>query len=587
VYELLDALMNDLGWIEIEQALARFLDGEPEPSDGEVLAAALRLDKGFEREIVLMLMVSDFLRQNALPDEGAFIRSLHSRLASEVDSSDFMRKLSRRLNNEEPAVKFVRPARRVVFGLVTVAVVVILMSGAALLGYRSRGTNPRWLRNSSAASDAEQFDPVTSPDTPGLKKAVAALTRVVDAHWSRADVTHNEGSALPPGHMQLVSGLIQVEFLSGASVIMEGPCDVELLSAYKAICHRGKLRAHVPPHARGFTIVAPGVNAVDLGTEFAMAVGEHKEGQIHVVEGEVELHSLGNQAAAVDMKTLKAGQGIDFGVDGVFRDIAADARDFVDYSRLVRLQHAQHLRRHELWLAHSRTLRADPATVLYYSFESSNTWDRTLRNVADRGDRSLDGSIVGCLWCPGRWQGKTALEFKRTSDRVRINVPGRFDQLSMATWVRIEGLNNWYSSLMLTDDWDPGEAHWQLTSTAQIVLGVHRTNQGHHNVDYGSSPILGPSYLGQWVHIATVYDKERMTVAHYLNGNRVYEERLHFPVTLGIGPATVGNWSQTRLSDDVPRIRSLNGRMDEFVILRRVLTAAEIKEMYDVGKPSS
>ena len=38
------------------------------------------------------------------------------------------------------------------------------------------------------------------------------------------------------------------------------------------------------------------------------------------------------------------------------------------------------------------------------------------------------------------------------SDRVRIEVPGEFPQLTLAAWVRIEGVNNWLSSLMLTDD---------------------------------------------------------------------------------------------------------------------------------------
>ncbi len=274
-------------------------------------------------------------------------------------------------------------------------------------------------------------------------------------------------------------------------------------------------------------------------------------------------------------------------MNGVFREIAADVTNFVDYSRLLHLEDAHHQRRHERWLAHSRALRADPATVLYYSFEDNNTWERTLRNVAGRGDRSLDGSVVGCLWCRGRWQGKTALEFKRISDRVRINVPGWFDQLSMATWVRIEGLDNRLSSLVLTDDWDPAEVHWQLGSTGEIVFGVHSADDGQRNVDYVSPPVLGPRDLGQWVHIATVYDKGRNRITHYLNGSSVFEERLDYPIAVQIGAATIGNWSQTRSSDHIPRIRSLNARIDEFVILRRVLTSGEIKEMYEVGKPSS
>ncbi len=579
--------MNDRERIAIEQALARFLDGEPEPSDGEVLATALKDDPAFEREVVLMLMVDDLLRQHAVPHERAFVESLEMRLASEADDRAFLRRLRRRLDDEGAAVRPIRPWRRPVFWLAALA---IALFWAVLLGSHWWGANPRRAPKSAPVPHAAEVDLVTTPGTTGLKEAVAVLTRVVDAHWNEADVSYDEGSALAPGRLRLASGLVQIEFISGASVIIEGPSDFELLSPYKAICRRGKLRAHVPPHARGFTIAAPGVNAIDLGTEFAMSVDEQGRGQVHVVEGEVELQAVGGPAAAA-AQSLKAGRGADFGRDGVFREIAADPTDFVDYSRLVRLEDAHHRRRQELWLAHSRALRADPATVVYYSFEVGNTWERTLRNVAARGDSSLDGSIVGCLWCPGRWPGKTALEFKRTSDRVRINVPGRFDQLSMAAWVRIEGLNHWYSSLMLTDDFDPGEAHWQLTASGQIVLGVAAADEGQRNVDYDSRPLLGPSYLGQWVHIATVYDKPRNRVSHYLNGTCVFERRLQYPITLRIGAATIGNWNWNPTAmpamPDSSTIRSLNGRIDEFVILCRVLTGAEIKEMYEEGKPSS
>jgi len=225
--------------------------------------------------------------------------------------------------------------------------------------------------------------------------------------------------------------------------------------------------------------------------------------------------------------------------------------------------------------------------------------------------------VVGCLWCPGRWPGKTALEFKRTSDRVRVNIPGQFDQLSFATWVRIEGLNNWFSSLILSDDWDPGEAHWQLTMHGEIELAVCETIEALHDgesspapnlerqespqdhtvwrakgSDYRTSPILGPSYLGQWVHIATVYDKDHNFVAHYLNGNCVAQKKLRLPIPLRIGSATIGNWALTKqLLDKPPRIlnptRSLNGRIDEFVILQRALSGEEIKQMYELGKPDS
>jgi len=168
---------------------------------------------------------------------------------------------------------------------------------------------------------------------------------------------------------------------------------------------------------------------------------------------------------------------------------------------------------------------------------------------------------------------------------VRINVPGEFDSLSLATWVRMEGLNYWLSALMLTDGWDLGEVHWQITANGELLLGVSlpdtQDGDGHR-----SSPVLGPEDLGRWVHLAVVYDKQTNVIAHYLDGKRVSQGSLRVPTTVRIGPANLGNWNPGPDFQKNSR-RSLNGRIDEFVILRRALTDDEVKQMYEMGKPNS
>jgi hypothetical protein len=574
--------------IEFEQALARFLDDEPEPGDGELLADAMTSDEAFEREVIGMLIVDDLLRQNSLPDDRAFVESLNLRLGAEGERNGFLIRFTQFFNDRVSPVRRGTPFHAV-FGVITAAVVVIFTLSAALLGYYWRGASPRPLENSALVAPKAEIEPELE-FTPGLRtetQAVAILTRMVNVRWDAREVSLNEGSALGRGPLRIAFGLIQIEFLSGASVIIEGPCDLELLSPYKAVCRRGKLRAHVPPHAHGFTIAAPGVDAVDLGTEFAMSIDEQGRGQVHVVEGELELRGAGAQPVLSGVKLLTSGRGAKFGLPGVFQEIVADAANFVDRSQLLRLEQAHQRSRHNRWLAHSRALRDDPATIVYYSFEDDSTWERTLRSVASQGDGSLNGAIVGCLWCPGRWPGKTALEFKRTDDRVRIDIPGQFNQLSLATWVRIEGLNKVSSSLMMTDDWDPAEAHWQLSPDGKIVFGVHAVTLDQRIVYCTSLPVLGPSYFGQWVHIATVYDPEHNVLAHYLNGNLVAQVQPKHAIPAQIGSATIGNWTPTREPYLSYPSRSLNGRIDEFLIMRRALAGDEIKRMYELGKPNS
>ena len=49
-----------------------------------------------------------------------------------------------------------------------------------------------------------------------------------------------------------------------------------------------------------------------------------------------------------------------------------------------------------------------------------------------------------------------------------------------------------------------------------------------------------------------------------------------------IGEADLGNWSDPIWED---AIRTLNGRIDEFAIYGAVLSAEEIAEIYEVGRP--
>ena len=74
---------------DTDAALARFLDGEPEPHDGELLAAAMTDDGGFAREMVRLLMLDELLRQERLPDDRAFLDSLKLRLGVESGDDDF------------------------------------------------------------------------------------------------------------------------------------------------------------------------------------------------------------------------------------------------------------------------------------------------------------------------------------------------------------------------------------------------------------------------------------------------------------------------------------------------------------------
>ena len=151
-------------------------------------------------------------------------------------------------------VKTASPARWLSWRPLAAAAALVLFVGGWVIGSSTR----------KAATLSEKPEAVDD--------GVALLTQVVDANWKG---THQPraGSILSAGRLQLTSGLAQLEFYSGARVILEGPVDLELVSANRAVCHSGRIRAWVPPQARGFQVVSPEFELVDLGTEFGMEVG--------------------------------------------------------------------------------------------------------------------------------------------------------------------------------------------------------------------------------------------------------------------------------------------------------------------------
>ena len=363
-------------------------------------------------------------------------------------------------------------------------------------------------------------------------------------------------------------------------MIVEGPASFELIDPMHAFNHGGKVRAQVPEYARGFTIGSQRMDIVDLGTEFALDVDERGYGEVHVFDGELEVH----QKPGGEIHRVMAGNGVRIS-SGDPEFLPLNQMGFVDAQRVSLLASAEADEHQARWLIYSEELKAHPDVLLYYSFDEKTTWSRKLRNVRKMTADPLHGAIVGCRWSEGRWGGKGSLEFKRAGDRVRIQIPGRHDDLSLMAWVRIDGFDRELNSLMLSDNWAAGGLHWQFTRNGELILGTRGGNQnsGGH---YQSPPVLNQSHLGSWIQLAVSYDSSSGRVGHYVNGKRVWDGSIasHVPIEVPLG--ALGNW-KTDYKQDGINLRNLNGRMDEFVVFSRGLSDTEIQDFYDRGKPHS
>jgi hypothetical protein len=403
---------------------------------------------------------------------------------------------------------------------------------------------------------------------------------MVNVEWANPGEVHYLGAALAPGWLRLKAGVLQVEFFNGAHVVLEGPGELQVVSAKEAFCNSGKLSAEAPPSAHGFRIRTPQMNLVDLGTAFGLAVSGNGT-VVHVFKGEVEL-----QEKSAAKQSLKEGEAASVGSGGTMRHFPASRGEFMSAADLDRFVLADQRLCHENWRTASAQISADRSLIVHFDFESVALLDRTLCNLAANAAVVGDATIVGCSPGQGRWLNKHALEFSGVSSRVLLNVPGEFKSLTLAAWVRVNSLENNYNSLFMCDAFNPGAPHWQILCTGVVRLGVANRDPAAH-AEYDTPVIFTPERLGQWVHLAVVYDAAAKQVTHFVNGEVVKRQRLLFETPLRLGPTQLGNWNRGEYTSDATPIRNFSGRMDEFEFYRRSLSETEIRRLYAAGHVES
>lgn len=153
---------------------------------------------------------------------------------------------------------------------------------------------------------------------------VAVITSLSgDEHGSLA-----VGQSLSAGDLSIKSGRMGLSFAGGAQLVIDGPAQLSLLSPSRARMLGGKAAAHVPEGARGFTIETPGVEVVDLGTEFGVSVSELGVSDVHVFSGEVEARVAGDDSHPGSLVALNTAQGRRFASDGVAEAAMPDPASF-------------------------------------------------------------------------------------------------------------------------------------------------------------------------------------------------------------------------------------------------------------------
>ncbi len=119
---------------------------------------------------------------------------------------------------------------------------------------------------------------------------VAVLVQAENTKWAGSTLPTLPQSRLGPGLLSLAEGIATVRFQSGAEVTLEAPTKLEILGAMSCRLLEGSITAEVPPSAHGFSVEAPDLKVVDLGTRFGVTASSTGNSHVFVFMGEVELY---------------------------------------------------------------------------------------------------------------------------------------------------------------------------------------------------------------------------------------------------------------------------------------------------------
>ena len=394
-----------------------------------------------------------------------------------------------------------------------------------------------------------------------------------------------QGKVIQPGTIELTSGLLHLDLHNGVSLVVEAPALFEIVSPDLVKLAHGKLRAQVPPPAQGFRIDTESFDVVDLGTEFAVSVSPHGGGELHVIDGEVELYekSPGNGAAQL----LTAGHGMSLDHQGKRSNFTANPTRFADSNTM----RENELRQRRRWQKSFDLLAADPDTVALYDFQSVNG---RLPNLATHAAKDSEGIVVGCSLAEGRWSDKSALAFGNPSHRVRIKIPGTFDTLTFAAWVKVESLSLIAVPLIQSERTPARSISWDLRNHGKKTIfkaffgdqnGAGDAKEDRHRY-LSDSIAISESQIATWMHFAVTIDNHNRQIIHYTNGIETFRHSIEDPNPLSIGVADLGNWPSRDWAKGTKwEIRHLIGSMGEFLISKRALTTKDIRRLYAAGRP--
>tara|TARA_R110002096_G_scaffold42144_28_gene113853 strand:+ start:507 stop:2102 length:1596 start_codon:yes stop_codon:yes gene_type:complete len=370
-----------------------------------------------------------------------------------------------------------------------------------------------------------------------------------------------------PGDYELKAGTAHLRYANGADLVVQGPARFSIDNVKHTLLESGRVRAVVPPPARGFTIETPQLQFEDVGTEFALSVDPGLgESGMQVLDGQVNLRRKSDSSL---LQEVFSGEWVRYREDFVENAAALDLSLFPSPGYIGYLR----------WRQERNTILEDPSVIAWFPFSRE-----TNRSVLTNGQRRYgvpDGRIAGARWVSGRWPGKEALLFDRESDFVQLEIPGEFQELTIAVWLKVDRYDQGMNAVLNSNGEDPGDVHLQLTRHGLPRGGIMAVERPVY--EWVGNPVP----VAKWTHVTQVISIPERRHDIYVNGELVTKTTLapQHHVAIRPGYCRLGNWLKSAAYRNQPD-REFHGRIDEVTVWNRSLGELEIGALMERGRPS-
>jgi hypothetical protein len=216
-----------------------------------------------------------------------------------------------------------------------------------------------------------------------------------------------------------------------------------------------------------------------------------------------------------------------------------------------------------------KRLNPPPSPMLvHYTFDNDN--DSIAKDSSGNG---YDAQLVNNpKFVPGIIGN--AISFDGKKSYLQLPDLGLQKAITIAVWINMNsmGTDDWSTSIIHSDTWQPGDLHLQIP----VKSGIVGAAMGGIVPGSIESKFSFNNNLGRWVHVAFAYDSKMKTAALYINGKLEASATCAETKPINLSHSKVGTWGGGS--------RFFDGKMDDFRIYDHALSEEEIAKLVNQGR---